>query len=277
VVDVATVFLTNKECPFHCLMCDLWKNTLDAPTAPGAIPAQIQYALERLPAAQQIKLYNSGNFFDAQAIPRADRGAIAGLVRRFERVIVENRPRLCSEECGRFADMLCTELEIALGLETIHPQALAALNKRMTVDDFSRAVEMLLGYGIAVRAFILLPPPLLLAEEGIEWTLRSLEFAFQCGVECCSVIPTRATNGVMEQLAGEGRFAPPRLSEIEFVQEQGIQMNRGRVLVDLWEIDRFAECSHCGKARRERLHQMNLRQEVLPRVACKCGATDRCA
>src|SRR5271155_4766982 len=28
VVSVATVFLTNRECPWRCLMCDLWKNTL---------------------------------------------------------------------------------------------------------------------------------------------------------------------------------------------------------------------------------------------------------
>ena len=25
----AVVFLTNKECPFRCVMCDLWVNTLD--------------------------------------------------------------------------------------------------------------------------------------------------------------------------------------------------------------------------------------------------------
>ncbi|MGZ6971756.1 MAG: hypothetical protein ACXVID_08845, partial [Thermoanaerobaculia bacterium] len=37
---VATIFLTNRECPWHCLMCDLWKNTLTAPTPKGAIPAQ---------------------------------------------------------------------------------------------------------------------------------------------------------------------------------------------------------------------------------------------
>ena len=27
-VPVATIFLTNRECPWRCLMCDLWKNTL---------------------------------------------------------------------------------------------------------------------------------------------------------------------------------------------------------------------------------------------------------
>ena len=29
--DVSTILLTNQECPFRCLMCDLWKNTTDEP------------------------------------------------------------------------------------------------------------------------------------------------------------------------------------------------------------------------------------------------------
>ena len=36
VEDVATIFLTNHECPYRCLMCDLWRNTTDAPVPPGA-------------------------------------------------------------------------------------------------------------------------------------------------------------------------------------------------------------------------------------------------
>src|SRR5262245_47577080 len=47
-VPTTTVLLTNKECPYRCLMCDLWKNTLDERVTQGAIPAQIRYARERL-------------------------------------------------------------------------------------------------------------------------------------------------------------------------------------------------------------------------------------
>ena len=71
-VPVATVFLTNRECPWRCLMCDLWRNTLTEETPAGAIPAQIEYALTRLPRAREIKLYNSGSFFDRHAIPVSD-------------------------------------------------------------------------------------------------------------------------------------------------------------------------------------------------------------
>lgn len=278
VVDVATVFLTNSECPFDCLMCDLWKNTTDQPVPPGAIPQQIDYALQRLPAAQHIKLYNSGNFFDAKAIPRSDHQAIARRVSHFEHVVVENHPRLCSTACLRFQSMLeATPLEIAMGLETIHPDVLPALNKQMTLDDYSRAVEFLLASEIAVRSFILLKPPFLSESEGIEWALRSLEYAFAQGVGCCAVIPTRAGNGMMDDLQTENHFAPPTLDALEQVMEQGLSLAnaRGRVFVDLWDIERFAECPVCVGPRRERLQLMNLSQQIFPPINCRCREEQR--
>ena len=268
--QVATIFLTNRECPFRCLMCDLWKNTTDEPVPKGAIPIQIEHALARLPPASQVKLYNSGNFFDPLAIPRDDYAQIARRVQRFDNVIVENHPRLCTSDCLRFRDLLVSPLEIALGLETVHPQVLQALNKRMTVADFDRAAEFLRLQGIAMRAFILLKPPFMEEEEGIEWALRSIEHAFDCGASCCSIIPTREGNGIMETLLRDGRFRPPRLESLESVLEQGIHLARGRVLADLWDTARLPQCAKCGKERIERLRQMNLTQAVPPPIPCGC-------
>lgn len=270
VEDVATIFLTNRECPFQCLMCDLWKNTTDDRVPVGAIPAQIDYALARLPPAQSIKLYNSGNFFDKQAIPPEDYGQIAQRVRQFNKVIVENHPRLCGPPCVEFRDLIGTRLEVALGLETIHPQVLPALNKQMTLDDIARATEFLLAHDIAVRAFILLRPPFLTEAEGVEWAIRSIEYAFALGVQCVSVIPTRGGNGIMESLAAQGEFEPPRIASLEQVLEAGLAMNRGRVFVDLWDVERFFDCQACGPARAARLREMNLSQAELPPVVCDC-------
>lgn len=270
--DVATIFLTNSECPFRCLMCDLWKHTTDERVPVGAIPEQIDYALTRLPPAKHVKLYNSGNFFDRQAIPPDDYSAIAERVRTFHTVIVENHPKLCRDDCLRFRDLLPGELEIAIGLETIHPQVLERLNKRMTLDDFARATTYLRGHGIHVRAFILLKPPFLSEDEGLEWACRSIEYAFEIGVECCSVIPTRAGNGIMEQLQSAGQFAPPRLETLESVLATGLALRQGRVFVDLWDIEKLFTCQYCGPRRRDRLQEMNLSQQLLPLVSCSaCG------
>ncbi len=271
---VATLFLTNRECPLRCLMCDLWKNTTDEPTPVGSIPRQIDHALAELPPARQIKLYNSGNFFDPQAIPPADYPAIGQRIRRFDTVIVENHPAFCGRRCQEFRDLLETELEVALGLETVRPDILAALNKRMTVADFQRAVKFLLDLSIHVRAFILLKPPFQNEQQGIDGALETLAFAIREGVECCSIIPTRAGNGIMDQLERSAEFAPPRLASLEQVQEEGLRISggRARVFVDLWDIEQLAGCGACHRARRERLDYMNLHQQIPPPIACHCGA-----
>src|SRR5216117_1955296 len=46
IARVATIFLTGRECPWHCAMCDLWRSTIPGDTPAGAIPAQIASTLE---------------------------------------------------------------------------------------------------------------------------------------------------------------------------------------------------------------------------------------
>lgn len=226
VVPIATVFLTNRECPWRCLMCDLWRNTLTEGVPGGAIRAQIDYALQRLGAARQIKLYNSGSFFDPKAIPLRDYGAIAECVAGFERVIVECHPALVGEVCLSFRDLIAGKLEVAMGLETAHPEILERLNKRMSLEQFESAAQYLRNNGIDLRVFILVKPPFMDEGEAVEWAARSLEFAFDCGATAGILIPTRGGNGAMEELAGAGLFSPPKLATLEAALAVGIAMNR---------------------------------------------------
>jgi radical SAM enzyme (TIGR01210 family) len=274
IVPVATVFLTNRECPWRCLMCDLWRNTLVEDTPVGAIPAQIDYALDRATSARHIKLYNSGSFFDPRAIPIADYSAIASRVNSFEHVIVESHPALINDRCLQFRDLLTPTLEVAMGLETVHPEILPRLNKQMTLPQFAAAAAWLSGHDIALRAFILVKPPFLNDEtEAIFWAERSIDFAFRQGASVVSLIPTRAGNGALEALSKRGEFAPPRLSTLEAATEYGVRLGLGRVFADLWDVSHQAGCEACHKARIARLEEINLRQRIPPRVSCRhCGA-----
>lgn len=266
--ETAIVFLSNKECSFKCLMCDLWKNTSNDSVPPGAIPEQIEWALSRLPSARHIKLYNSGSFFDEKAIPHSDYESIAELVKPFETVIVESHPRLIGEKCLEFGDKISGKLEVAIGLETAHPEILARLNKQMTLEDFKRGVDFLKRNNINSRAFILLRPPFMTEEEGIFWAEKSIDFAFDCGVDSCTVIPVRPGNGAMEELMKIGDFEMPDLTSLEEVLEYGISLRRGLVFADTWDLELFADCKTCFKDRHERIHQMNLTQEVAPKIIC---------
>ncbi len=269
IVPVATVFLTNRECPWRCLMCDLWRNTLTHSVPQGAIPAQIDFALARIPAARHLKLYNSGSFFDRQAIPVADYPAIAARANGFENVIVESHPALVGELTLRFRDLLRGRLEVAMGLETVHPNILPRLNKRMTLPQFAAASEFLRAHGMDLRVFVLVKPPFLEEDEAGHWAARSVDFAFDCGATAVTLIPTRAGNGAMDTLERAGEFAPPRLKTLEDALVYGLSLQRGRVFADVWDVKPNGDCGECFSARVVRLRSMNLSQCVLPRVHCE--------
>ena len=276
----AVIFLTNRECPFRCVMCDLWINTLDETVPPGAIPAQIREALSRLAPIRQVKLYNAGSYFDPRAIPPEEDEAVAREVDACTRVIVESHPAFLAgahaERCLRFRDLLSGQLEVAIGLETAHPGVLDRLNKQMTIDTFRHAADFLAEHDIALRVFVLLGPPYMPAADAVEWACRSIELAAECGATACTVIPTRGGNGAMEAL--DPPFAPPRLPALEAAVEYGLMRASGasgaggmRVFADLWDIERFFDCG-CAGHRAARLRVMNREQCVPPRVVCACDA-----
>ncbi|MBC8002638.1 MAG: hypothetical protein H7X97_08630, partial [Opitutaceae bacterium] len=219
---------------------------------------------------RQIKLYNSGSFFDPRAIPPDDHAAIASRLRDFERIIVECHPALVTEDILSFRDQLTPGLEIAMGLETAHPDVLEKLNKRMTLEQFRRAADFLRRHGIALRVFVLVRPPFLNEAEALEWANRSTDFAFDCGATAVSLIPTRPGNGALEALAASGQFSEPRLATLEAAHVHGVARKRGRVFADLWDLQRFSSCDRCFQSRHDRLDRINLNQMVEPPVDCDC-------
>lgn len=282
---VATVLLTGRECPWRCTMCDLWRHTTVADTPRGAIPAQIADARASIasdPApATSIKLYNAGSFFDPRAVPEADYEAVAAVLAGLARVIVESHPALVGarvDRVDRFIGALerhgdpaePPRLEVAMGLETAHPGALERLNKRFTLDGFTRASRGLADRGVALRVFLLISPPFVPVDEQDAWLQASVDAAFSCGAAVVSLVPTRPGNGAIDALADVGSFRAPDLADIErsFALALDHARGRGRVFVDLWDLERFAACGACLDARRRRLHTMNLEQRSLPPLSC---------
>jgi archaeosine synthase beta-subunit len=273
---VATVFLTGRECPWRCAMCDLWRYTTAADTPRGAIPAQLAAARlelkERGLVVTGMKLYNAGSFFDARAVPEQDYDDIAGSLADVSHVIVESHPALVGGRVDRLLGALDrrqgsrsgpTRLEVAMGLETVHPEALDRLNKRFTVERFAKAAKTLLARGVSLRVFLLIAPPFVPEAEQDHWLLRSVDAAFECGASVISLVPMRTGNGSVEALAAENLFRPPTLDDIERSTAIAVShaAGRGRVFVDLWDLERFSSGTSFA-ARRDRLHRINLEQRV---------------
>ncbi len=278
VADSGVVLLTNRECPWRCLMCDLWQETTRETVPEGAITRQVETAVRTWAAAgplpAQVKLYNSGSFFDPAAIPPADYAPVAKHISFARHVVVESHPLLVGDRTRALRDLLAGSLEVAMGLETAHPEVLEKLNKKFDLAQFARAAAFLAAERIALRVFLLVHPPFLDARAGREWVMRSAEFAFACGATAVTLIPTRTGNGALDRLRDSGELVAPTLAMLEDAQRAALALGRGRVFADTWGLESFSTCPHCFAARRERLEAVNLTQRAAPSVRCVvCGAS----
>jgi len=269
-----TVFLTGAECPFTCSFCDLWRWTIDGPTPPGALTRQLESVLQTLagPAPDRLKLYNASNFFDQRAVPSEDLPAIASLTASFAAVTVESHANTIGPKTVAFARQISGRLEVAVGLETIHPVAAAQLNKRLEFARFDLATRFLSENGIDLRVFVLLGVPYVPADESVAWTVRSVEYAVERGASVVSIIPVRGGNGEMERLETLGHFAQPALSQLEDALDRCLQFASTVVTADLWDVERLSACEHCRAGRIARLRRLNLTGIAEPRIDCTiCG------
>ena len=269
------IFLAGAECPFTCSFCDLWKWTTDAATPAGALPAQIQNVLAGLeqPLPARLKLYNASNFFDRRAVPSSDLPSIAALAAPFASVTVESHVNTVGPSTLAFAKQIRGRLEVAVGLETVHPVAARELNKRLDLNRFDRTAQFLGASGVDLRVFVLLGAPHVPTHESVEWTTRSVRYAVERGAAVVSIIPVRGGNGEMERLQVLGKFAPPTLTQLEEALDACLELTGTVVTVDLWDIDRLVVCAVCRDARVARLARINLSGRAEPCVVCAvCGS-----
>ena len=270
-----TVFLAGAECPFTCSFCDLWKWTIDGPTPPGALARQLESVLQALdePRPDRLKLYNASNFFDPRAVPPEDVPRVATLAAPFAAVTVESHANTIGARTLAFAERISGRLEVAVGLETIHPAAAAQLNKHLDLAQFDSAARFLSDNGIDLRVFVLLGAPHVPADESVEWTVRTVEYAAERGASVISIIPVRGGNGEMERLQALGEFTPPVLSQLEDALDRSMQFTSTVATADLWDAERLAACGHCTSNRIERMRRLNVTGRAESRIACTmCGS-----
>jgi uncharacterized Fe-S cluster-containing MiaB family protein len=265
-----TVFLAGAECPYTCTFCDLWKWTIDGPTPPGALTAQLASILHAQPhpLPDRLKIYNASNFFDQRAVPAEDVPGIARLAAPFAGVTVESHANTIGPRTLALARQLSGRLEIAVGLETIHPLAAERVNKRLDLGRFDWAARFLAENRIDLRVFVLLGAPYVPAGESIGWTVRAVEYAVERGAAMVSIIPVRGGNGEIERLEALGYFTRPTLSQLEDALDGCLQFTDTVVTADLWDVNRLIACEHCAAQRIERLRLVNATGCAQPRITC---------
>jgi archaeosine synthase beta-subunit len=272
-----TVFLAGAECPFTCSFCDLWRWTIDGPTPPGALTRQLTDMLRSLdtsaPSPDRLKLYNASNFFDRRAVPTADLPAIAALATPFAGVTVESHVNTVGPATLAFARQIAGRLELAVGLETIHPSAAAQLNKRLDLARFDRAARFLADSDVDLRVFALLGTPYVPPAESVEWTVRTVDYAVQRGASVVSIIPVRGGNGELERLAALGHFTPPTLSQLEEPLDRCLRFAPAVITADLWDVERLPACAACRAMRVDRLRRLNVTGHAEAPLVCPVCAS----
>lgn len=267
--SISTLLITNRECPWRCTMCDLWKNTTDAPVGAPEIISQIQFGISKLPSSDWIKIYNSGSFFDLKAIPRDAWKPIAKMCHDYSHLIVENHPRLVSNKILEFQSYLKPSLEIAMGLETANEEILKKLNKGFTLTDFRKSCNFLRKANIKIRAFILIAPPWTQSHsQAVNDVISSCKFAEECGIDQISLIPTRGDSGFMKKLQLSGEFIPFHSELIEDAFDGAITSFTNRCHLDTWDLNKFFDCHSCKTERISRIERINQHQSISQRISC---------
>ena len=190
-----TIIMRGTPCPVGCVMCDLHTHTAPGPVPAGAAARQIVDSIDsladRVDALSWIKLYNAGNFFDPRSVPPADHAAIIAAVSPIDRVIVENHPSIGRRRLFEFADRLPTQLEVAVGLETVWPGGLAMMGKGIDRDGVDAFAGELMDAHIDLRIFLIVGMPGQSIAEAMRWTRLAIRHAVAIGARHISLIPAR--------------------------------------------------------------------------------------
>ena len=150
------------------------------------------------------------------------------------------------------------QLEVAIGLETVHPQRFRNSSTNVSPSPISKTQQTLFKEPRHGFACFFAP------ETSVSHRIRRrssgpnvrIDLAFDSDAGVCCIIPTRAGNGAMEDPdCASGDYAPPTLRSLETVQEYGLSLRRGRVFGDLWDLEKFYTCGcspqSCGAAGRD--------------------------
>ena len=202
-------------------MCDLWRFTTRDRHAgrrhPGPSRGGTHSLAERGEQISRVKLYNASNFFDPRAVPESDYGDIAAATRRGLRAgdrrvasLAHRRPRRAVSRRARRP-----RLEVAMGLETVHPAALDALNKRMTTEDFARRPTISVVAGCRSASSCSLRHHSCRRGTGRRGCCSRSRLLKSCGASVISLIPTRAGNGTMEALTAQKLFRAPTQEDVD--------------------------------------------------------------
>ncbi len=228
------IILTTTRCPFRCLMCGYYKDTIPDSPDPEQIIQQVEKAIKKFPEFEQVKIFNSGNFFDKKAIPPDVQVRLFKMLEDADLVTIENRAEYVNERAlDEFKSRVNVPIEVAMGLEIADRNKLDIINKHMNLEKFAESARLLRKFGFKSKAYILVKPPFTNEKSALELGLKTIDFAEEIGINTITLIPTRVMDRTMAILRDKGYFSPPSEELMHVLAVEALKRAFERVFVDV--------------------------------------------
>ncbi|MFX0084567.1 MAG: archaeosine biosynthesis radical SAM protein RaSEA [Candidatus Hodarchaeota archaeon] len=174
----------------------------------------------------QIKIFNSGSFFDDDDVPRKLRFKLIQLIKNYSKIrkiSVESRPQYLLnnfKEVEHLKNQLSpVMLEIGIGLESSNNCILRdCWNKGFTLEDYAKTTQKIRSLGVKIKTYILVKPPFLTELEAINDTIKTVQDAVGIGTDIISLNPCNVQNGTLvAHLFRDDSYQPPWLWSVFFI------------------------------------------------------------
>ncbi|MHA1915627.1 MAG: archaeosine biosynthesis radical SAM protein RaSEA [Promethearchaeota archaeon] len=163
-----------------------------------------------------LKIFNSGSFFDDNEISADVRKFIyekVATIDNIKEVVVESRVEyITPEKLQEFSFYLKGKyVEVAIGLESVNDYIRNYyINKGMVFEEFVEVLNMCKKFGVGVKAYLLLKPPFLNEQGGIDDCVASINSLIELKVNTISINPLNIQKGTLaERLWYQNRYRPP--------------------------------------------------------------------
>jgi radical SAM enzyme (TIGR01210 family) len=276
-----------------CTMCPFTNETLYETDRTSTISAetyitQFENAFsgeDTLDKYQIVSVYNDGNFFAKREMPPEVRQHIYKRVveSQCQTLMVESLPQFVTKEFVEEAKQILGDKKLIVGIGLQSADNLVrelCINTTCTKRGFERAVELLYEYECIPKIYLMVKPPFLTEEEGIQDAVSSLRYLYSQGLKEATLCPTRISpHTVASELYKQGAYTPPWLWSVVEILRQTHKEGSPRVAcVNLRSTDFVSihpgNCDLCSDELVERIEKFNTSRDFRPveEISCSCFA-----
>lgn len=219
------IMLRSNGCSIPtCTMCPFPNEALD-PTmikvSETQYIQQMESALQNQTKHEILSVYNDGNFFSDQELPKVARQKIYQIAKeqKCSYLMVESLPCFITQKkICEAKDFLGEDIKliVGIGLQSATDEVRQiCIGTSITKKSFLCAHELLQKFAYETKCYIIIKPPFLLEHEAIEDAVNSSLWLQQNNVTDITLCPIRiASNTLLQELFKRDLYSMPKLTTL---------------------------------------------------------------